>query len=182
MQLHEIECPNCGAPVTDLSDDKHIHCQFCGTVLNLYQSLCPNCQFINPEGTRFCTQCGDSVIRVCPACKHENWAGVEHCANCGRILDMLEIMTKSRVRDTRARLEQQQQEALAIKVRETAQAETRMEHFWQMERERREEIAKREADSRQRERQVIRGLLISAAAFILLLLIAYLLTTLMGSA
>ena len=95
---------------------------------------------------------------------------------------MLEIMTKSRVRDTRARLEQQQQEALAIKVRETAQAETRMEHFWQMERERREEIAKREADTRQRERQVIRGLLISAAAFILLLLIAYLLTTLMGSA
>lgn len=182
MQLDEFECPNCGAPVTDLSDHKQLHCQFCGTVLDLHRSLCPNCQFINPEGTRFCTQCGDSVIRVCPACKHENWAGVEHCANCGRVLDILEIMQKSRVHDTRARLERQQQEALALKMRETVQAEARMEHYWQMERERQQEVAEREEHARRRERQVLRGLLIGTAVVILLLLVAYVLMTLIGSA
>jgi hypothetical protein len=125
-------------------------------------------------------QCGESIIRICPACQHENWAGVEHCAQCGRVLDMLEIMTKSRVRDTRNRLKYQKDEALAIKIRETAQAEARMEQFWQMERDRQEEIAQRTAHKRKRERQVIGGMLIAAAACILLLVVLSLFITSMG--
>ena len=182
MLLREIECPNCGAPVTSQDEEEQIQCHFCGTLLNLQRSLCPACQFVNPEGTRFCTQCGESILRICPACEHENWAGVEHCANCGRVLDMLEIMTKSRVRDTRARMAQQRQEALAAKIRETAQAEARMEQYWQMEQDRQVEAAKRAARHRQRERKVIVGFLIGAAACILLLIVLLFLVSPVGPA
>lgn len=177
MLLHEIECPNCGASVTSQDEEKHIQCQYCGTLFDLHRSLCPACQSVNREGTRFCRQCGESILRICPACEHENWAGVEHCTNCGRVLDMLEIMTKSRIRDTRARMAQHRQEALATKMRETAQAEARMDQFWQMERDRQVEAATRAAQHRQRERKVVVGFLIGAAACILLLIVLFFLVS-----
>jgi uncharacterized Zn finger protein len=180
VQLPEMECPNCGAPVTELRDEKHIHCEFCGTVLNLYRSLCPFCQFVNPEETNYCARCGEAIVRVCPACQHENWAGLEHCTNCGRILDILEIMTQSRTRDTRARIAQQQRDAVRIKLQETAQAEARLEQFRQMERERLQEIAERTAAKRKRERQVIAAVLVMVALGIVVILTISILMTSAG--
>jgi uncharacterized Zn finger protein len=180
VQLPEMECPNCGAPVTELHDERHLHCRFCGTVLNLHRSLCPFCEYINPEETNYCARCGESIVRICPACQHENWAGMEHCTNCGRVLDILEIMTKSRNRDTRARLSQQQRDSAQIKLQETAQAEARMEQFWQMERERLQEIAARTAAKRKRERQVIAAILIVLALSILIILTVSILMTSAG--
>src|SRR5262245_48010580 len=33
---------------------------------------CPRCQADNPEGTRFCGQCGTALVVVCPACGTHN--------------------------------------------------------------------------------------------------------------
>lgn len=170
MQLSEMECPNCGAPVTDV-ENHHIQCYYCGTVLNLHQSLCPYCNLINPQGSSFCIQCGEAIVRVCPACNHENWAGAEHCAKCGRVLDLLEIITKSRIRDTRARLEHQQREALGLKIREAAQAEARMKQFWAVEHERQTEIARRTEELHKRERLILGGIVLGVLAVILLLIV-----------
>lgn len=171
MQLPEAECPNCGAPVTELEDEERIHCHFCGTVLNVYRSLCPMCDLINPQGTNYCARCGASIVRTCPACQHENWAGLEHCTNCGRTLDILEIMTKSRLQDTRSRLQQQQSYATRIKLQETARAEERMERFWQIERERLQSVAAETASRRRREHQVIAAILVLLALFVMVFLI-----------
>jgi uncharacterized Zn finger protein len=180
VQLPEMECPNCGAPVTELHDDNRIRCRFCGTVLDLYRSLCPFCEFINPAETNYCARCGESIVRICPACQHENWAGMEHCTHCGRILDILEIMTRSRTRDTRARIAEQQRDAARIKFEETAQAEARMEQFRQMERERLQEMAATTAAKRRRERQVIAAVLIMLALGILVILTVSILMTSAG--
>ena len=68
MQATEVECPNCGAPVTELDPDEHVRCQYCGTALNLARSLCPNCQF-----AKLVREPGN-IVR-CPVCGWGNGAG-----------------------------------------------------------------------------------------------------------
>jgi len=171
MQLYDLQCPNCGAPLADIQDETNVHCRFCGGTFNLHRSLCPGCGFIDLEENLFCTQCGTTIVRTCPHCNQENWGGVEQCGRCGRPLDIFEIMTQSRVRDTRARLQAQQREAFVIKRREAAQAEARMERFREMDRQRLEELALRTAQKRKRELQVVGGILLIAALFILVIIV-----------
>jgi len=180
MKVQGLECSSCGAPVMGVKDEAAYQCRFCGATINFHRALCPDCGLLNPEGQRFCTQCGATVVRTCPHCEHDSWAGAEYCGNCGRPLDLLEIMTQSRLRDTRARMEVQQQEAMLLKRRETTQAEARMEQFWEMERQRLEKIASDTAENRKRERQVVGILLLAAAFFVLLIIIIAVLWTMLG--
>ena len=48
--------------------------------------LCPSCETENPEGARFCNQCGGPIHAGCPACGHENPAGARFCNGCGGAL------------------------------------------------------------------------------------------------
>ncbi|UCD08569.1 MAG: zinc ribbon domain-containing protein, partial [Dehalococcoidales bacterium] len=49
---------------------------------------CPHCQADNPEGVKFCGECGKSlqVELVCPQCGHANPPGVKFCHECGNSL------------------------------------------------------------------------------------------------
>ena len=49
---------------------------------------CPQCGHQNPEGTKFCQECGAKVgmQNNCPACGQENPAGVKFCQECGNKL------------------------------------------------------------------------------------------------
>lgn len=47
---------------------------------------CPQCGHENPEGTKFCQECGGklgAVKNTCPACGAESPAGVKFCQECG---------------------------------------------------------------------------------------------------
>ncbi len=180
MDLENLSCPSCGAPITWDQKQRGVRCKFCNHWLDVQHALCFNCGTLNQEGERFCSQCGSSIMRTCPACRHDNWGGAEHCANCGRILDLLEIMTQSRVRDTRARLQAQQREAFLIKQREAAESEVRMARFRAMERERQAELAQREAKQKEREQQMLIGIVIGAAAFVLVVIIVSILGAWLG--
>ncbi len=180
MQRHELECPNCTAPLADLQDETAVHCRFCGVTLSLHRSLCPGCGFLDRVERPLCNQCGTAIVRTCPACRQKNWAGMESCTNCGGSLDMLEIMLKSRVRDTRERLQQQQEEALLIKAHEAAQAEARMEHFRNIELDRLNESAQRTAEKKKLEQRVLGGILIGSALFALVMVVIAVLWAWMG--
>jgi hypothetical protein len=179
MQLQDLECPNCGAPVTNLTlpsadgapGDAIFQCPFCGTHVDMNRALCPQCAFLNHEGERFCGRCGAQVVRVCPFCKHENWAGNEFCARCGRTLDLLEIMTQSGSRDTRARLEAQRQQARLLKAQEESASEARMAQFWEMERQRVEAVARETAEKQRRERLMLAGIVFFIAVIVLLVIV-----------
>ena len=45
---------------------------------------CPNCGHENPEGTRFCQECGGKLGGAkCPSCGADNGPGVKFCQQCG---------------------------------------------------------------------------------------------------
>ena len=49
--------------------------------------ICPNCGAQNPEGNKFCAQCGGSMQpkrAICPSCGAENPPTNKFCGNCGK--------------------------------------------------------------------------------------------------
>ena len=51
---------------------------------------CPQCQFDNREGSKFCSECGKKLERTCPACGNLNLLGAKFCDDCGHNLTVAE--------------------------------------------------------------------------------------------
>jgi predicted ATPase/class 3 adenylate cyclase len=49
---------------------------------------CPKCQFENPEGLKFCGECGAKLERVCPKCNSPNPPQFKFCGECGHNLSL----------------------------------------------------------------------------------------------
>jgi class 3 adenylate cyclase/tetratricopeptide (TPR) repeat protein len=49
---------------------------------------CPNCQFENPEGIKFCGECGAKLERRCPSCNSASPPNFKFCGECGHKLDV----------------------------------------------------------------------------------------------
>lgn len=45
--------------------------------------LCPRCQFENPEGIRFCGDCGAKLEKLCPNCNSSSPPNFKFCGECG---------------------------------------------------------------------------------------------------
>ena len=44
---------------------------------------CPKCQFENPEGLKFCVECGKKIELICPECGFPNSPKFKFCGDCG---------------------------------------------------------------------------------------------------
>ncbi|MCB0166373.1 MAG: AAA family ATPase, partial [Anaerolineae bacterium] len=49
---------------------------------------CNNCGFDNPNGMKFCGQCGQPLKRQCPGCGFDNPANFNFCGQCGTALEL----------------------------------------------------------------------------------------------
>ena len=49
---------------------------------------CPKCQFENPQGIKFCGECGAKLERLCPSCNSLNPPNFKFCGECGHKLDI----------------------------------------------------------------------------------------------
>jgi class 3 adenylate cyclase/tetratricopeptide (TPR) repeat protein len=47
---------------------------------------CGHCGFANPEGTKFCEECGTKLGHACPSCGHEVRPTAKFCGECGTSL------------------------------------------------------------------------------------------------
>ena len=54
--------------------------------------ICPNCGFQNPEGAKFCNQCGSQLELRCPACGRVNPPRCKFCNACGA--DLIQPITE----------------------------------------------------------------------------------------
>jgi len=52
------------------------------------ERTCSECGHVNPEGTKFCQECGGKlgVQNICPACGGKNGPSVKFCSHCGASL------------------------------------------------------------------------------------------------
>ena len=51
---------------------------------------CPKCRVENPEGKKFCSQCGSKLALPCPNCKAEIAPDDKFCGECGHNLEVFE--------------------------------------------------------------------------------------------
>src|SRR5437870_10119 len=49
---------------------------------------CPSCGLENPEGMKFCGECGSSLKNRCPSCGAENPLRFKFCGDCGSSLNV----------------------------------------------------------------------------------------------
>ena len=47
---------------------------------------CPGCQSENPQGAKFCVECGNKLEVICPQCKISNSPSFKFCSECGNQL------------------------------------------------------------------------------------------------
>lgn len=50
------------------------------------ETSCPNCGYVNPDGTKFCSECGSKLISdgiFCGECGTKNLPDTKFCSNCG---------------------------------------------------------------------------------------------------
>ena len=47
---------------------------------------CPKCEAINPDGKRFCRECGARLTFLCPQCRAELQPADKFCGECGKSL------------------------------------------------------------------------------------------------
>jgi Double zinc ribbon/Adenylate and Guanylate cyclase catalytic domain len=48
---------------------------------------CPSCGSDNPEGTKFCEECGTPLIRICSSCGQQVRPTAKFCGECGTTLE-----------------------------------------------------------------------------------------------
>src|SRR5262249_4780373 len=47
---------------------------------------CASCGFENPEGAKFCEECGTPFVRICPSCGQQARPTAKFCPECGTAL------------------------------------------------------------------------------------------------
>ena len=77
---------------------------------------CPDCNFDNPEGMKFCGNCGVPLCNICPSCNHNNPLQFKFCGNCGTPLTPL---APSQALDDLARIQKYIPSYLAEKILQT---------------------------------------------------------------
>jgi predicted amidophosphoribosyltransferase len=55
---------------------------------------CPECQFENPDGIKFCGECGNKLEKLCPSCHSPNPPQFKFCGECGGLLSVKKTAEK----------------------------------------------------------------------------------------
>lgn len=176
MALVDLECPNCGAPELEAGADRQLRCPFCGSAFGDLARICPACGHYNEAGVRHCVDCGGALVRDCPACGADNWVLAEHCAICGRNLDLVERLAQRWQQSTQERLYERQGAMAALKEREERASQARMAELLDAERRRQEALARANTLQQERDRRMYALVIAAFVVFVVVVLVAILLT------
>ncbi|HRQ37170.1 MAG TPA: zinc ribbon domain-containing protein [Chloroflexota bacterium] len=168
--LTEVACPNCLHPIDIRQHGRHITCAACQSQFVLDGHICPRCNAYHAQEQGFCGDCGAPLTRVCQKCRTANWAGDEYCKQCGTAMDILELLKVNYAQTTADRVQAHQEWSKEIKAQEEADSQRRMAQLVAQEQVRLEELARRRAAHKQKDRQLF--LLIGLFTILVIILLA----------
>lgn len=170
MEEHKLparlECQSCGSSSFAAGPDDRFVCNYCHAAYVLPGRTCPDCGTVYAPGARYCPSCGADLVRECPACGADNPHSARRCTACGQELEILEALFARATVATADWLQQQRDEAPAIKAQQAAASQARLAKMWATEEHRREELARAQAE-RDRQQEII----VTATVVIVTLLI-----------
>lgn len=170
--LHELSCPNCGAPGLEATQPNGVVvCNSCGNRFTADDSVaCAHCETVNEPEAEYCGSCGERLKRTCAACGAENWAGAEHCTQCGRGLDALEHIAERNAKGFRETLAERRRTASTVKAEEEEASQRRLAEMWQVEQRRQEGLAREVEQQKSEQNTMARITLLFGGAFVCLIL------------
>jgi hypothetical protein len=175
-----LNCPGCGGSSFVANPNGNPICEYCYAAYVPPEQACPDCGTPHEPNARRCVSCGADLLRPCLACGALNSWAVPRCLVCGREMGILGSLF-NRVTSTRGGwLDEVREEATELKAQQEAVADTQLAEMWEIERRRREAMARAQA-KRDRQLRVIFTVIGFIAAFgIIALVVALALETLQG--
>lgn len=163
LDLVEIACPNCLAPI-DLTNHSNntITCEACSSNFLLEGHLCPKCNAYYKTEVDNCGACGTAMMRTCGKCKTSNWAGDEYCKACGVALDLIDMTIKGFHEQSQRHQAERMEQIREVRAKEKEVSEKRMAEFERAEIERQAEIRRNAVAQQKRDKRnlILTGVLI----------------------
>lgn len=147
-------CPYCGASSYRLREKRWLTCQECGHEFDVRYDVCPACGHLNRIDAITCSRCQGRLRK-------------------DSVDQIIEVRGKDRKRWTGERVTV----AVAQKKQEEEFSRQRMEAFWAEDQARREALARAMAEQRQRERRLLRIVVLVGTILVLGLAIAAVIMT-----
>jgi hypothetical protein len=140
---------------------------------------CPSCgemslTILTPRNAD-CSHCGAKFrdgLRICPACSSTNALENETCQGCGESLTVFStVLSRQKAGSTSQRLEQLRNQAEKIKEQVNRESEVRMSQFQDIDRRRLEGERMEEITQQERDRILIRNVMIGSGIFLAIIAI-----------
>jgi tetratricopeptide (TPR) repeat protein len=117
---------------------------------------CPRCEAENPQGRKYCRECGAPLVISCPKCESEEPAGTRHCGQCGSNIALALSVQETADRASRVRSRGELRQALRL-YEEILQIEPENEVAEQATRELRETVERIDGLRQEAEQLASRG-------------------------
>jgi hypothetical protein len=175
-----LNCPGCGSSSFVANPNGSPICEYCYAAYVPPEQDCPDCGTPHEPNARRCISCGADLLRPCLACGALNSWAVPRCLVCGQEMGILGSLF-DRVTSTRGGwLDELREEATELKARQEAVADAQLAEMWEIERRRREAMARAQAERDRQLRVIFTVVGIIAALGIVALVVALALDSLQG--
>jgi ribosomal protein L40E len=173
-------CPGCGSSSFVANPNGNPICEYCFMAYTPSKQTCPDCGTPHEPDARRCTSCGADLLRPCLACGALNSWTVPRCLVCGQEMGILGSLFE-RVTSTRSGwLDEVREEATELKAQQEAIADAQLAEMWEIERHRREAMARAQAERDRQQRLILTLIGIAAALCIIAVIVALVIGTPQG--
>ena len=175
-----LNCPGCGSSSFVANPNGNPICEYCDAAYVPPEQTCPDCGTPHEPDARRCMSCGADLLRPCLACGALNSWAVPRCLVCDQEMGVLGSLF-DRVTSTRSGwLDEVREEATELKAQQEAVADAQLAEMWEIERRRREAMARAQAELDRQQRLVFTVIGIVVALCIIVIIVSLVVGTIRG--
>ena len=174
------KCSGCGASSFAANPDGSPVCEYCFTPFTSPEQTCLECGTPYATNARRCVTCGADLLRPCLSCEALNPSALTHCLVCGQEIGILSSLFDRVTTRPGGWLDDVRQEATILKTEQTELADAQLAEMWEIEKRRREALARAQAERDRQQRVLFTLIGVIAALLIIAGLISLILQTAQG--